>query len=93
MASKIKFEVYGKVQGVFFRKYTKKKADALHLIGWCENTPTGTVSGEASGSVTALNDFKTYLRTQGSPKSKIIKAEITSIENLTRNAQGFKILR
>ena len=26
-----KFEVYGRVQGVFFRKYTKAKADELGM--------------------------------------------------------------
>jgi hypothetical protein len=35
------FEVFGKVQGVFFRKHTKIAADRLHLVGWCENTDAG----------------------------------------------------
>ncbi len=35
------FEVAGTVQGVFFRKHTKKTADALGIVGWCMNTPTG----------------------------------------------------
>mmetsp|Transcript_34390 Transcript_34390/g.63219 ORF Transcript_34390/g.63219 Transcript_34390/m.63219 type:complete len:110 (-) Transcript_34390:323-652(-) len=41
-----KFEVTGRVQGVFFRKYTKAKANELELTGWCRNTPRGTVEGE-----------------------------------------------
>jgi len=45
----LKFEVYGKVQGVFFRKYTKITADSLKLVGWCQNTADGTVIGEAQG--------------------------------------------
>ena len=32
------FEVFGKVQGVFFRKYTKAQAQALGVTGWCRNT-------------------------------------------------------
>ena len=32
------FEVFGKVQGVFFRKYTKQQAQALGVTGWCRNT-------------------------------------------------------
>ncbi|KAK1741150.1 hypothetical protein QTG54_008402, partial [Skeletonema marinoi] len=32
--------------GVFFRKYTKAKAEELGLTGWCRNTPRGTVQGE-----------------------------------------------
>ena len=42
----IKFEVTGRVQGVFFRKYTKNKAEELGLTGWCRNTPHGSVEGE-----------------------------------------------
>lgn len=41
-----KFEVVGRVQGVFFRKHTKAKAAELGLTGWCSNTPRGTVEGE-----------------------------------------------
>jgi acylphosphatase len=51
----IDFEVFGKVQGilkicswllgVFFRKYTKNKADSLSLVGWVENVQNGNVIG------------------------------------------------
>jgi len=30
----ISFEVHGKVQKVFFRKYTKQAADKLGIFGW-----------------------------------------------------------
>ena len=45
----IEFEVHGKVQGVFFRKYTKKEADRLNLTGWVMNTTHKTVVGTAVG--------------------------------------------
>jgi len=82
----IKFEVSGKVQGVFFRKYTKAKAEELGLTGFCRNTPRGTVQGEfeyaASSSSSAEIDhdpsnnkeaiaFQKWLCTVGSPKSRI----------------------
>ena len=47
--NRIKYEVFGKVQGVFFRKYTKKEADKLGLSGWVMNTDNGTVVGVAEG--------------------------------------------
>ncbi|CAG8773656.1 6327_t:CDS:2, partial [Acaulospora morrowiae] len=28
------YEVFGKVQGVFFRKFTREKAIELKLVGW-----------------------------------------------------------
>ena len=35
---KLHFEVFGKVQGVFFRKHTQAEAQKLHLVGWVKNT-------------------------------------------------------
>ena len=68
MASEsFEFEVFGKVQGVFFRKYTQ--------AGWCDNMKSGTVKGEAAGDAAALEKFKLWLQHEGSPKSKIEKAE------------------
>jgi len=41
----VQFEVFGKVQGVFFRKYTKEKADSLGIRGYVFNHDSGTVQG------------------------------------------------
>lgn len=76
MASEsFEFEVFGKVQGVFFRKYTQAKARELGLRGWCDNMKSGTVKGEAAGDAAALEKFKQWLQHEGSPKSQIEKAE------------------
>ena len=45
-----RFEVSGKVQGVYFRAYTQKQAKKLGLVGWCMNTERGTVIGEIQGA-------------------------------------------
>lgn len=42
----VDFEVFGKVQKVFFRKHTKNKADELGLVGWVKNTKQDTVIGQ-----------------------------------------------
>lgn len=39
------FECFGKVQGVFFRKYTQKEATSLGVVGWIRNTSRDTVEG------------------------------------------------
>lgn len=46
------------VQGVFFRKYTQQRATQLGLVGWCRNTESGTVKGEAQGLEPAVATFK-----------------------------------
>ena len=57
----ILFEVFGKVQGVFFRKYTQKKALELDLAGWCLNTDRKSVQGAACGEAAAIAAFSTWL--------------------------------
>jgi hypothetical protein len=46
------------VQGVWFRRYTVEKAQALGLVGWCMNTESGTVKGEAEGPPEKLEVFR-----------------------------------
>ncbi|CAD8159012.1 unnamed protein product [Paramecium octaurelia] len=67
------FEVFGKVQGVYFRKFTQLKAQELDLVGWVQNTKKGTVIGIAQGRRT--NELKEWLQNTGSPKSIIKKTE------------------
>ena len=66
-----KIKVIGKVQGVWFRKYTKDKADELGLKGTVQNQPDGSVSIEVEGnSVESLKQFTNWLH-EGSPLSKV----------------------
>ena len=44
------FEIFGKVQGVFFRKSTLEKAQELGITGYVMNTSTGTVKGVMQSS-------------------------------------------
>ena len=69
-----KFEIFGKVQGVYFRKYTKEKADTIGIRGWVKNTTQKTVIGELQGHMEDVSKLKTWLEKEGSPRSKISKA-------------------
>lgn len=51
------FEVFGKVQGVYFRKYTQNKANELGIFGWCKNTARNTVVGELEGQRRKLDEM------------------------------------
>jgi acylphosphatase len=35
--------VYGQVQGVFYRAWTREQADELKIMGWVRNCPDGRV--------------------------------------------------
>ena len=41
--------VSGRVQGVFFRAWTREQAESLGLGGWVRNRPDGTVEVLAQG--------------------------------------------
>lgn len=72
------YEVFGKVQGVFFRKYTKQEADKLQIRGFVQNTERNTVIGRAeSDNKESLEQFKHFLQYVGSPASKTEKCVIT----------------
>ncbi|CBY09440.1 unnamed protein product [Oikopleura dioica] len=77
----ISFEVHGKVQKVFFRKYTKQAADKLGIFGWVENTRGGTVIGEACGPADKMEKFELFLSRKGSPKSRIDRCDITKLSS------------
>ncbi|KAJ8964672.1 hypothetical protein NQ314_004704 [Rhamnusium bicolor] len=53
----VDFEVFGKVQGVFFRKYTEQQANRLGLKGWCMNTHQDTVKGVVEGTPSKVNEM------------------------------------
>lgn len=58
----IHFLVTGRVQGVWFRKFTLDTAEALVVTGWVRNNPDGTVEGEAVGTEEDLLRFEEALR-------------------------------
>lgn len=45
----LNINVYGLVQGVFFRASAKEEADKLNLTGFAKNMPDGSVYVEAEG--------------------------------------------
>lgn len=66
--------VTGKVQGVFFRKYTKQKATELGLKGWVSNTASGAVEIFVQGNKEVIDELLDWCH-QGSPKSNVEKVE------------------
>jgi len=84
------FEIFGTVQGVFFRKYTQQQATKLNLVGWVKNAASGTVQGHMEGRKDDINQMKNWLRTTGSPKSKITKANFSNEKTITElNGKSF----
>ena len=70
----LKAKVSGKVQGVWFRKYTLNSARDIGVVGMVKNLVDGTVLVNASGKDENLRKFKELLEI-GSPNSRVDKID------------------
>ena len=84
-----KAKIYGKVQGVWFRKYTYNYAKSIGLVGLVKNLEDGTVLVNASGTDGNLEEFKEYLE-NGSPDSIVDKIDY-SWDDLSIEYSTFEI--
>ncbi|XP_019866689.2 acylphosphatase-1 [Aethina tumida] len=92
--TRVEYEVFGLVQGVFFRKYTESQAKQLQLRGWVRNTAAGTVEGVLEGPTNAVQEMKNWLETKGSPQSRIDRAIFKNEEAISEYTfQDFSIKR
>lgn len=83
--------IYGKVQGVWFRKHTLDKALEIGIKGWVKNLSDGTVITCAQGNDLELKRFVAWCEI-GSPLSQVEKLEIKEIVK-RREYKDFKILK
>ena len=67
---KVTIIAQGRVQGVFYRDSTMRKARELGLVGTVRNLPDGTVQIEAQGTVEALEDLIRWSR-KGPPAAVV----------------------
>ena len=88
----LNIKVTGKVQGVWFRKYTKDQADALQLNGTVQNMPDDSVYIEVeSDDEIRLNKFLQWLQT-GSPLSRVDNIATDQSDKCT-GFKSFEIIR
>lgn len=90
----VDYEVSGRVQGVFFRKYTQGEAQRLGLVGWVRNSSHGTVQGQVQGPAERVRELQEWLRKTGSPQSRISHAEFRNERPIAALEHAdFKILK
>lgn len=82
--------IAGKVQGVFFRKYTVDQALKLRLTGFVRNALNGDVHCEVEGEENQLQEFVEWCW-KGSPFSKVEKVSISEAD--LQNFTSFEIRR
>ena len=86
----LKAIVYGRVQGVFFRDFTSRRATELGLTGFVRNIPGGrAVEVQAEGARDKLEKLIAHLK-KGPPGARVEKVE-TDWSEYTGSYSGFSI--
>lgn len=81
--------VSGKVQGVFFRDNTRRKAIELGLKGYAKNLPDGTAEVIAQGDENKINELIQFIKNSpGASNVEGVKARHKEPENF----KGFDVL-
>ena len=84
----IRFVVRGIVQGVYFRAFTREKANELDLKGYVKNLDDGSVEVFAQGEVEKIEELADKLK-KGPPMSKV--TNVQRYEENTLKYDNFKI--
>jgi acylphosphatase len=72
---RVRIYVTGRVQGVFFRVYTRDIARQLAICGYVKNLRDGRVEIVAEGTEDSLTKIAIWAKKEGSPYSRIDSTE------------------
>ncbi len=67
--------IAGRVQGVFFRAYTRDAAQLIGVTGWVRNLHDGRVEAVFEGEADKVEKMIEWCR-EGSPMSRIDRVEV-----------------
>lgn len=82
--------IYGKVQGVWYRASTQRKAKELGLSGFVRNEADGSVYAEAEGTAAELKALVEWCQ-EGPPFAKVARVEFE--ESNLKNFDDFEVRR
>ena len=71
--------VTGRVQGVFFRSWTREQASELGVTGWVRNCPDGRVDVHLEGDEAAVQQLLERLR-RGPPSARVEDVHLWDVE-------------
>jgi len=67
--------IEGRVQGVFFRDYTRRKARSLGVVGWVRNLEDGRVEALFEGEEEKVEEMIKWCH-KGPPYARVEKVEV-----------------
>lgn len=78
----------GRVQGVFFRDSTRRRAESLGVTGWAANRDDGSVEAVFEGDAEAVEAMVRFAR-EGPGRAEVDDLEVT--EEDPEGLTGFRI--
>ena len=76
--------IRGRVQGVWFRESTRKRAVELGIGGFVRNLPDGRVEAQFVGPVEAVEQARSFIE-HGPPDARVDEVEGFELEDLETN--------
>ncbi len=80
--------VRGRVQGVFFRDTTRRRAESVGVTGWVANRADGAVEAVFEGDPEAVDQLVEFCR-RGPGRSEVTSMEV--IEEEPEGLSGFDV--
>lgn len=85
---RVRVEVSGLVQGVFFRDSCRREAQRRGVAGWVRNTGAGTVEAELEGEDADVDALVAWCRT-GPPQASVQRVDVTDAS--ATGESGFEV--
>ena len=86
----VRVRVTGKVQGVFYRVWVKRKATELGITGWVRNVDEGNVEMLFQGEKDAVDEMLQQCR-EGSRSASVVNVDVELVQ-ADKAIEGFEIL-
>ena len=80
--------VSGRVQGVFFRNTTRRRAEAAGVAGWVGNRADGAVEAVFEGDPAAVEEMVEFCR-RGPSRAEVASVEVE--EEQPEGLSGFEV--
>ena len=91
MKTQLHVIISGRVQGVWYRASTKRKAEELGLTGWVKNTVDGNVEAVFEGDESIVHEMVNWCWI-GPPLSQVADVKVTK-RHVGDEFTGFAVLR
>ena len=80
--------VHGRVQGVFFRDSTRRRAESRGVAGWVTNRPDGAVEAVFEGDPDAVESMMRFVR-EGPGRADVDEVEV--FDEQPEGLRGYRV--